>query len=100
MENPPPELFLYVYDELAESRVRLRRKDYETFLLKWGVDAKKAEELPQEILKRIEPIYGKGWTIYVTDGRVWAMQVHQPGSNLVFAYKGNVYGLYQCPVGK
>ncbi|BHF64495.1 hypothetical protein SprV_0200750000 [Sparganum proliferum] len=45
MEIPSPELLVHIYDEIAESQVRLPKRDYEKYLVKWGVAHNKAADL-------------------------------------------------------
>ncbi|KAL7064097.1 hypothetical protein AAHC03_04935 [Spirometra sp. Aus1] len=163
MEMPSPELLVHIYDEIAESQVRLPKTAYEKYLVKWGLNQNKAagicsmadpdgngyitrdelcstlncwpnrprelrdvkvlqsdmplmkresmillicdcankrgsnHDIASQIKKRIEAVYGDGWSVFVVDGRFWSVQAHKPGSNLVFVYKDLVYGIFQSP---
>ncbi len=46
---------------------------------------------------RLAKIYGPGWNVFMVEGQYSSICAHKPGSNLVFTYKGVVYGVYQTP---
>lgn len=55
------------------------------------------QDIVGEIKRQVEHVYGPQWNVYVASGRYWALCTHKAGGNLVFAYNGVVYGIYQCP---
>lgn len=55
------------------------------------------QDLVTYIKKEIEQVYGLKWNVFVANGNYWAMCTHKPGCNLVFQYRGAVYGVYQSP---
>lgn len=46
---------------------------------------------------KLDKLYGGGWNVYLAEGRYWSVCSHKPGSNLTFAYRGVVYGVFQTP---
>uniref|UniRef100_A0A0X3PQL2 Dynein light chain type 1 n=1 Tax=Schistocephalus solidus TaxID=70667 RepID=A0A0X3PQL2_SCHSO len=45
MEKPAPEFLIHIYDEIAEAQVRIPRKEYEKYLVKWGIEDQKAAKI-------------------------------------------------------
>ncbi|VDN98613.1 unnamed protein product [Rodentolepis nana] len=162
-EKFTPAFLLHLYDELCESKPDATLKDYEEYLMLWGMEKKKAKvccsrinpnkkgrltredvcnglgfapeqpaglrdieilcrDMPirksesiqvivlnvlnskhtyvdtvTEIKRQVESIYGPQWNVFVASGRYWGLCTHKAGGNLVFAYNGVVYGIYQSP---
>lgn len=55
------------------------------------------QDVVMEIKNQVEKVYGPKWNVFIASGRYWSVCTHKAGGNLVFAYKGAVYGIYQTP---
>ncbi|VDD80427.1 unnamed protein product [Mesocestoides corti] len=54
----------------------------------------------QELKERLEIVYGGKWSCFIAEGRYWSICSHKPGKNLVFSYRGYVYGVSESPDNK
>ncbi|KAM7538123.1 hypothetical protein Aperf_G00000071607 [Anoplocephala perfoliata] len=75
----------------------VKRKSVILLIVETVEKNKTKEDTLDEIIQRLEKIYGPGWNAYIADGRYWSICSHQQGSNLAFLYKDKVYGVYQSP---
>ncbi|VDD80426.1 unnamed protein product [Mesocestoides corti] len=61
------------------------------------MEPKQAQDLVTQIKQKVEKVYGPQWNVFVANGGYWSICTHKPGGNLVFVYRGIVYGVYQTP---
>nr|CDS34768.1 tegumental protein [Hymenolepis microstoma]CUU98053.1 tegumental protein [Hymenolepis microstoma] len=51
----------------------------------------------EDLKKRLEEVYGKGWNCYMTDGKFYSVCSHEAGTSLVFVLNEMVYGVFRTP---
>ncbi|KAL5962405.1 Dynein light chain [Taenia solium] len=51
----------------------------------------------EDLKKRLEEVYGKGWNCYMTDGKFYSVCSHEAGTSLVFLLNDMVYGVFRTP---
>nr|CDS34770.1 tegumental antigen [Hymenolepis microstoma] len=84
--------------QLLDSDMSLMKRESVTLLILEVISERKSKkETIDEIKKRLQAIYGEGWSVYIAEGRYWSVCSHRPGSNLAFLYQNTVYGVYQIP---
>ncbi|VUZ56275.1 unnamed protein product [Hymenolepis diminuta] len=51
----------------------------------------------EDLKKRLEEVYGRGWNCYMTDGKFYSVCSHEAGTSLVFILNDMVYGVFRTP---
>ncbi|KAH9282833.1 hypothetical protein ECG_04436 [Echinococcus granulosus] len=51
----------------------------------------------EDLKKRLEEVYGRGWNCYMTDGKFYSVCSHEAGTSLVFLLNEMVYGVFRTP---
>ncbi|KAH9282841.1 hypothetical protein ECG_04438 [Echinococcus granulosus] len=78
----------------------MKRESIILLMLEVVLEKRAKKETIEEIRRRLEKIYGNGWSCYIAEGRFWSICAHRQGSNLAFLYKKMVYGVFQTPYAK
>ncbi|KAL5962406.1 hypothetical protein TSMEX_009860 [Taenia solium] len=87
--------------EVIESDMSaMKRESIILLMLEVVSERRPKRETIEEIRRRLEKIYGDGWSCYIAEGRYWSICAHRQGSNLAFVYKKMIYGVYQTPDAK
>ncbi|KAM7537917.1 hypothetical protein Aperf_G00000071616 [Anoplocephala perfoliata] len=84
--------------EILSRDMPIRKSESIQVIVLSVLDSKSSKkDIVMDIKNQVEKIYGNKWNVYVANGRYWSVCTHKAGGNLVFAYKGAVYGIYQTP---
>ncbi|VDM33708.1 unnamed protein product [Hydatigera taeniaeformis] len=87
--------------EVIESDMSsMKRESIILLMLEVVSERRQKKETIEEIRRRLEKVYGEGWSCYIAEGRFWSVCAHRQGSNLAFVYKKMVYGVFQTPLAK
>ncbi|VDD80425.1 unnamed protein product [Mesocestoides corti] len=89
--------YLEDIEVLANDMSQRKRESVIKIMLGAFSSRKPKKDKLKEAKEKLDKLYGKGWNVYIAEGRFWAVCSHKPGSNLTFVHHGVVYGVFQTP---